>query len=204
MTSETIPKSRLDETAELRKIISDCASALPNGAFVSPDTSLGFMALLPSEISACCARLKAESEALSAQLERVTDPAYLATALDRIGAVDADWKARAETAEAKVEELTKERDDFRGSLATTIGKLMVADMRVTAAESSLASVTAEREAMRAKTIEEVAQFIEEWDSYHSAGTDDENTLIGMFARGNRNAKRKLAPAIRALSAEAKP
>lgn len=40
----------------LRKIVSECAAALPNGAFISPDASLEFMAKLPAEIASVCAR----------------------------------------------------------------------------------------------------------------------------------------------------
>ncbi len=45
------------ERASLRKIISECAAALPNGAFVSPDASIEFMAILPVEIKGVCAAL---------------------------------------------------------------------------------------------------------------------------------------------------
>lgn len=39
------------ENQSLRKIISDCAAALPNGAFISPEASVEFMANLPREIA---------------------------------------------------------------------------------------------------------------------------------------------------------
>jgi hypothetical protein len=45
------------ENKRLRQIISDCASALPNGAFISPECSVAFMERLPVEIRACFARL---------------------------------------------------------------------------------------------------------------------------------------------------
>jgi hypothetical protein len=45
------------ENERLRQIISDCAAALPNGAGIAPQCSIDFMALLPGEIAACCARL---------------------------------------------------------------------------------------------------------------------------------------------------
>lgn len=45
------------ENVALRKIISECASALPNGAIVGPEASLDFMKMLPGEISAVCATL---------------------------------------------------------------------------------------------------------------------------------------------------
>jgi len=43
------------ERDKLRQIISDCAKALTNGAFIAPSASVEFMALLPSEIAAAWA-----------------------------------------------------------------------------------------------------------------------------------------------------
>lgn len=45
---------------ELRRIISACAAALPNGAFISPKASIEFMANLPAETKACSDQLVAE------------------------------------------------------------------------------------------------------------------------------------------------
>lgn len=45
------------ENEKLRQIICDCAWALPNGSAVAPSCSLDFMAQLPDEIRAVCARL---------------------------------------------------------------------------------------------------------------------------------------------------
>jgi len=63
------------ECAELRKIVSDCADALGNGAIVSPDCSIEFMQSLPSEIglhvaSLCDERdhLKEDAATLRAEL----------------------------------------------------------------------------------------------------------------------------------------
>lgn len=46
-------------------------------------------------------------------------------------------------------------------------------------------------------IEEAAR-IADGHTYSNALAADDNTLIGMFARGNRNAKQKIAEAIRSL------
>ncbi|WP_426229328.1 hypothetical protein [Pararhizobium sp. DWP3-4] len=56
----TPPATRLMgvENAALRKIISDAAAALPNGAYIHPQASVGFMEGLPKEIAMVCADLK--------------------------------------------------------------------------------------------------------------------------------------------------
>jgi len=46
------------EIAALRSIISNCASAIGNGAICSPEASLEFMAMIPSEIRLAMARAK--------------------------------------------------------------------------------------------------------------------------------------------------
>lgn len=46
------------EIAALRTIISDCASAIGNGAFCSPEASIEFMAKIPGEIRLAMARAK--------------------------------------------------------------------------------------------------------------------------------------------------
>ncbi|MDX1117067.1 hypothetical protein GOL29_03325 [Sinorhizobium medicae] len=53
----------------LRKIISDAASALPNGAFIHPEASVGFMEGLPKEIELVCSNLQSEIDCLRRELE---------------------------------------------------------------------------------------------------------------------------------------
>ncbi|WP_412064031.1 hypothetical protein [Rhizobium sp. SYY.PMSO] len=50
------------ENETLRKIISDCAASLPNGAFIGTACSLEFMQELPKEISLVCAALQQQGE----------------------------------------------------------------------------------------------------------------------------------------------
>jgi hypothetical protein len=47
--------------------------------------------------------------------------------------------------------------------------------------------------------ERCAKIAEAFIGYTGYGSEDENTLIGMFARGNRSAKRCIASAIRAAN-----
>ena len=56
------------ENLALRKIISDAASALPNGAFIHPEASVGFMEGLPKEIALVCSRTQPASTALVERL----------------------------------------------------------------------------------------------------------------------------------------
>lgn len=51
-------------------------------------------------------------------------------------------------------------------------------------------------AMVAEERERCARIAEEFTDYTGRGSEDHNTLVGMFARGNRNASRKIAAAIR--------
>lgn len=53
----------------LRQIISDAASALPNGAFIHPEASVGFMEGLPKEIELVCSNLQSELARLRRELE---------------------------------------------------------------------------------------------------------------------------------------
>lgn len=46
------------ENRALRKVISECAEALQNGAAISPECSIEFMAGLPAEIRACMNNLR--------------------------------------------------------------------------------------------------------------------------------------------------
>ncbi len=55
------------EVERLREIVSQCAAALPNGAFIAPTASLEFMGHLPNEIALVCdAFLKACEDARAA------------------------------------------------------------------------------------------------------------------------------------------
>lgn len=58
-----------DEIEKLRKIISDSAAALPNGAFIHPEASVGFMEGLPKEIELVCSNLQNEIDRLRRELE---------------------------------------------------------------------------------------------------------------------------------------
>lgn len=59
-TQEGLPALATDaELVELRRIIADCAAALGNGTYISPEASAEFMALLPAEIRALLDRLEA-------------------------------------------------------------------------------------------------------------------------------------------------
>jgi hypothetical protein len=55
--AEARVKELEEERDALRKVISECASALPNGAFISPKASVEFMAMLPAEIASVCTAL---------------------------------------------------------------------------------------------------------------------------------------------------
>ncbi len=57
------------ERGKARRIIAACASALPNGAYVSETASLEFMANLPGEITSVCNRLSADNAALREALK---------------------------------------------------------------------------------------------------------------------------------------
>lgn len=59
------------ENRALRKIISDAASALPNGAFIHPEASVGFMEGLPKEIALVCSRPQPASTALVERLQQL-------------------------------------------------------------------------------------------------------------------------------------
>lgn len=77
-TSSEATAKRIDvleqENATLRDIISRCATALENGAYVSPKASLEFMAELPVEISLLIKSLKASSaNQLAVPIEQMPD-----------------------------------------------------------------------------------------------------------------------------------
>ena len=57
---------------------------------------------------------------------------------------------------------------------------------------------------RHEIIEECAKAAESFKDYTGAGTEDRNDLIGMFGRGNRNARTSIAATIRSLSATRSP
>lgn len=61
------------ERDTLRAVVSECASALPNGAFVSPQASLEFMAMLPAEIASVCTALKGGAEAAEARVKELEE-----------------------------------------------------------------------------------------------------------------------------------
>lgn len=52
-----------------------------------------------------CLEAAAALSRLRADLAKATDPQYLATALEKVGVVDAEWQTRAEAAEAEVTRL---------------------------------------------------------------------------------------------------
>lgn len=59
------------ENARLRKTVSKCAEAIGNGAYVSPEASVDFMELLPSEIALVCgAMASTTAAAVKAERER--------------------------------------------------------------------------------------------------------------------------------------
>ena len=95
---------------ELRRIISECAAALPNGAFISPEASIEFMANLPTEIKACSERLVAErdearEDAEVAEARRLQHGALADKAFD-------EQFDRAETAEAQRDKLKEALKPF--------------------------------------------------------------------------------------------
>lgn len=61
--SGTYLASVVEERDRLRKVVSDCAAALGNGAFISTTCSLEFMEQLPKEISLVVTGLRADLEA---------------------------------------------------------------------------------------------------------------------------------------------
>lgn len=81
----------------LRKIVSDSASALGNGAVISPECTIGFMQYLPKEIALYTGRLRQ-------QLDEARERNLLAT-------------ERADNAQADAE---KARDEARGNLPVNI------------------------------------------------------------------------------------
>lgn len=88
------------ERDKLRQIISDCAKALTNGAFIAPSASVEFMALLPSEIAAATANFLTMQGAAAKLLEDANS--YKASAETNL--------ARATKAEARNSVLEAERD----------------------------------------------------------------------------------------------
>lgn len=58
-TAEARALSLEEEVKRLRKVVSACAAALPNGAYIHPElASIEFMEKLPGEIASVCAALK--------------------------------------------------------------------------------------------------------------------------------------------------
>lgn len=66
--------------------------------------------------AAALAALQARVEQVERELRRATDPAYLETALNKIGVVDAEWKLRAEALQAKLDKCREALRPF-GDLA---------------------------------------------------------------------------------------
>lgn len=58
-----------EENGRLRKVVSECAAGLPNGAFVVPEATIEFMELLPGEIHAVSAASQARVKVLEEALE---------------------------------------------------------------------------------------------------------------------------------------
>lgn len=69
MTPDHIIEKIREENAALRRIVHECANALPNGAYCSPECSLEFMSEVPREIGLVTAELKARAEAAEAERE---------------------------------------------------------------------------------------------------------------------------------------
>ena len=55
------------ELARLRALFPAICSALGNGAFCTPDVSIGFLESIPNEVASVVARLRAELSAVQAQ-----------------------------------------------------------------------------------------------------------------------------------------
>lgn len=69
--------------------------------------------LFASPPASLLSTLKAERDSLATQVALVSDPAYLATVIDKVGMVDAEWKARAERAKAERDALAKALEETR-------------------------------------------------------------------------------------------
>lgn len=61
---------------------------------------------------------------------------------------------------------------------------------------ALALINAQIQVAVAAERERCAKIAEAFEDYTGIGNETENSLIGMFARGNRSARRKIAKAIR--------
>ena len=137
------------ELARLRALFPAICSALGNGAFCTPDVSIGFLESIPNEVASVVARLRAElavaenwvehhskhaddligeNVKLRAEVERLKDGGVqrikdaLATALDTRDAAI----ARAERAEAELARLRADRDynhEYINRLASATGTL---------------------------------------------------------------------------------
>lgn len=89
------------EMAELRRIISLCAEALQNGAVVTPDCSLAFMAELPGEIGLHVASLREDRDEWKQRATEQKRPGEMSAAEQCQMVVEASgWRVRAEKAEA--------------------------------------------------------------------------------------------------------
>ncbi len=67
--------AREGAATRLRRVVSECASAIGNGAVVSPDCSVDFMAHVPAEIAARVGRLTRERDEWRARAEWTSDTA---------------------------------------------------------------------------------------------------------------------------------
>lgn len=75
-------------------------------AFIRPERTV------IEKLLASIRSLAAKCAELEKQLSKATDPEYLAGALDKIGVVDAEWRARAEAAEAENASLRARLGEF--------------------------------------------------------------------------------------------
>jgi ABC-type bacteriocin/lantibiotic exporters, contain an N-terminal double-glycine peptidase domain len=82
------------ENDQLRQIVADCCSKLPNGAFCSPKASLEFMSVVPTEIELVVDRLRRERDAIRdeafEEAARVAGADAGISAVARKGYADAD------------------------------------------------------------------------------------------------------------------
>lgn len=62
----------------------------------------------------------------------------------------------------------------------------------------ITKLRAERDAAARDMRERCAKVADDFTGYSGEGSEGDNDLIGMFARGNRNAKRRIGNLIRAL------
>lgn len=155
-----------DQMIELRTAVAECKAVGWSSIPIKGDTIIALLSDL---------------EAAEADLARVTSPEYLAEAIAKVGMVDVEWKARAEAAEAKLDAVTRERDEWRTVAGYEAGDPEEAALVKRVLEAARRTEAAEA---RASRLTEALAWIATYEPEHVAAAEEK---FGLTQQENSDA-----------------